>query len=155
VFALKLSAMALAVAAMFGAFAFANTFAVNGNEGQENQEDIASAGASVDFCNHNVEVDIDGVFSEHVDGGINDNGDNVLAELWVRTDPACDGYQIVVTLTGTAEPMPLSSYPVEINSQDMQFTPDDFGHQFILISDITDVHVLIDGDNGGDPPAVD
>jgi hypothetical protein len=138
---IKLSALALAIAAMFG------------DPEQPHQEDIASAGKSVDFCNHNVEVDIDGEFDPDYTPSINDEGDNVVSEVWVRTDTSCIGWNLVVTLTGTGN-LPLSSDPIVISSQDTVLDADDFPEP-ILVSDVTDVHVLIDGDDTGDPPADD
>ncbi|MEZ4520658.1 MAG: hypothetical protein R3A46_03285 [Thermomicrobiales bacterium] len=121
---------------MVAAAGFAATFALNSNPGQEGQEDIAAADVDVDFCNHNVELNIDGAY---VDG----SGYEV-SDVEVDADPACEGWTASVTLTMDGNSLGEASAVLDASGD----ATIDFSGAGILVADVNDVHLQLDDTAG-------
>ncbi len=120
---------------MVAAAGFAATFAINGNPGQEGQEDIAAADTLVDFCNHNVEFNIDGEFA---------NGEYQVSDVYVQADNACEGWTASVTLTEGGVALAEMSAVLDANGDATL----DFRGEEIAVAVVDDAHIQIDNTVG-------
>lgn len=122
---------------MAATFAIADEFAINSGGGQAGQEDISAGSEDVDACNSNVEVNIDGGWDHDV---------YEVKKVYVNADDllppdGCEGATVKVTLTD-ADGHSLAEKTGTLDALGDAILG--FGGKDIPVTDVKDVHVLID-----------
>jgi hypothetical protein len=133
---IKFFAVALGIAAIFGAFGFANGFTVNGGANQADQLVIASGGADLLGCNGNVEVNPQAHF-------VNDSGWQ-FGNVEVDANPECATFDVQLVFTYNGDQVGAGSCSAELDNLG-DATVDCSGLN-LDVNDANDIHVLIDGE---------